>query len=475
MADVKKKNRVIFLIYALILGALIGALTWFFLWAVHFSIDFIWVWLPQTVDIIYLPLIICTAGGFLVGLCKKYFGNVPGVLSVELQELKKNKRADYKNLPGVAISSFLPLIFGGSIGPEAALVSILSGLSTWIADQIKLTAKNVKVYTEIGAAATLSAMFGSPFFGLAETFEPRQKSFFTNEENQSDQSQINQNNSNQINQNENCQDFQNENRQDFQKSNEGLSKPEKNLVYIASAFAAFFVFILLSSLFPETGIYRYEYTSLEFKEWISLLPLALFAGLFGYLYYVFGILIQKGIQPIRNKKVLLATIGGFILGFIGLFLPYTLFSGEAQISQIVSEWTTLSITVLFLTAVLKMFLTRLCFLTGWRGGHIFPIIFAGIVLGYAVSKIIPIDSTFCALICSVSATYMVLRKPAATVLVFMILAPIEYLIPLSLAVIVCSFIPFPKIFEKAEEKEINEELENKKHIQNQEIEKQTTV
>ena len=110
MRNVKKKNRLTFLIYALILGALIGALTWFFLWAVHFFIDFIWVRLPQNADIIYLPLIICTIGGFFVGLCKKYFGNVPGILSVELQEMKKNKRADYKNLPGVAISSFLPQI-----------------------------------------------------------------------------------------------------------------------------------------------------------------------------------------------------------------------------------------------------------------------------------------------------------------------------------------------------------------------------
>lgn len=162
-------------------------------------------------------------------------------------------------------------------------------------------------------------------------------------------------------------------------------------------------------------------------------------------------------------------------GFSRSFFAVYAFLGEAQISQIVSEWTALSFLVLLSTAVLKIFLTRLCFLTGWRGGHIFPIIFAGIVFGYAVSKLIPIDPTFCALICSASATYMVLRKPAATVLVFMILAPIEYLIPLSIAVIICTFIPFPKIFERAEEKEIKEELENKKRIQIQEIEKNTMV
>ncbi|MDL2261078.1 chloride channel protein [Methanimicrococcus sp. OttesenSCG-928-J09] len=486
--DVKTKNRLTFLIYALLLGAFIGAVTWLFLWVMNFCLELIWTDLPEKIDFLYLPVIVCTIGGVLVGLCKKYFGNVPGVLSIELQEIQKTKRVEYKNLPGITISAFLPLIFGGSIGPEAALVSILGGLSTWIADHIKTTAKNVKAYTEIGAAATLSAMFGSPFFGFAETFESKKKSFFSLNEEQNkpeDDDEIlgivTGPHTNTINEEQNVEKYNIKNNSNI-KSNSNienndsieiddendidqiLPKRTKSLIYFASAIVAFGVFAILSHIFPESGMYRYEYVPFGLNEWLAIVPLAIISGLFGYLYYIFGIIIRKGISPIKEKKVLLATIGGFILGLVGVFLPYTLFSGETQIAQIAAEWTTMSVIVLFLTVILKVFVSRLCFLTGWRGGHIFPIIFSGIVLGYAISKLIPIDPTFCALICSVAMTQMVLRKPVATVLVYLIICPVEYLIPLSIAAVVCCFIPFPKIFERAEEEEIAEELENKKRM-----------
>lgn len=459
--DIKTKNRLSFLIYALILGAFVGAVTWLFLWAMDFCIELIWADLPEKIDFLYLPVVICTVGGFLVGLCKKYFGNVPGVLSIELQEIQKTKRAEYKNLPAVALSSFLPLIFGGSIGPEAALVSILGGLSTWIADHIKTTAQNVKAYTEIGAAATLSAMFRSPFFGFAETFESRKKSFFSLNDLQNKPDSFDETGAESPTpKNENAAN----------EIDEILPKRTKSLIYFAAAIVAFGVFALLSHIFPESGIYRYEYVPFGLNEWLAIIPLAVISGLFGYLYYVFGIILRKGIRPVKEKKVLLATAGGFILGLVGVFLPYTLFSGEAQIAEIAAEWTTLPVAVLFLTVIFKIFVSRLCFLTGWRGGHIFPIIFSGIVLGYAFSKFIPVDPTFCALICSAAMTGMILRKPVATVLVYLIICPVEYLIPLTVATVVCCFIPFPQIFERAEEEELAEELENR----NQRLETEKT-
>lgn len=458
--NTKTRNRLTFLIYALLLGAFVGALTWLFLWAMDFMIELIWVDLPEKINWFYLPIVICMAGGVIVGLCKKYFGSVPGVLSIELEEIKKTKRVNYKNLPAVAFSSFIPLIFGGSIGPEAALVSILGGLSTWIADHIKSTAKNVKTFTEIGAAAALSAMFGSPFFGFAETFEEKKKSYFSAGDVKDESAEA------QLVKRECLTEIKDETSEQntAQNSDDVLSKRAKNLIYIAAALAAFGIFAVLSLQFPSGGIYRYEYTPYGLNEWMALLPLALVSSAVGYLYYLSGMVIRKGICSIKQKKVLLAVLGGFVLGLVSLFLPYTLFSGEAQIAQIQAEWMTLSTTVLLLTVVFKIFVSRLCFLTGWRGGHIFPIIFSGLVLGYGLSRFMPVDPTFCALICSAALTCMVLRKPAATVLVYLVICPFEYLIPLSIAALISIFMPFPKIFEKAEEEEILEELEEKKRL-----------
>lgn len=440
--DIRAKNRLTFLIYALLLGTFIGAATWLFLQAMEIGLTLIWEELPARVNCLYLPVVICTAGGILVGLCRKYFGNVPGVLSLELQQIKKTKRADYQNLPGTVISGLIPLIFGGSIGPEAALVSLLAGLSTWIADRIQSTAKNIKAYTEIGAAATLSALFGSPFFGFAETFESRKKSFFSGEDKIEQPLETPENNS------------------ESMKITADMQLPPyiKSFIYFAAALAAFGIFALLSHFFSGSGIYRYSFVPFGITEWLFLIPLAVVGSLAGYLYYAFGLLIRKGIRPIKEKKILTAALGGFFLGAIGVFLPYTLFSGEAQIAQIAAEWAALPAAVLLLTAILKIFLSRLCFLTGWRGGHIFPILFSGLVFGYAVASVIPVEPTFCALICSVALTGMVLRKPVATVLVYLILCPLEYLIPLSLAMGICCFMPFPQIFQRAEQEEREEEL-----------------
>ena len=435
---IKQKNRLIFLIYALILGAFIGLLTWIFLRSISFGTEMIWSYLPAKIDFIYLPILICMIGGVFVGLCQKYFGNVPGVLSIELEEIKKTKRVDYKNLPAVAISSFLPLIFGASAGPEAALVSIIGGLSTWIADHIKATADTVKAFTEIGAAATLGAMFGSPFFGYAKTFEERKGSNLLSTQSDKTKEIV------------------------IEMDDEIFPKNAKRIIYFAAALAGFGTFAVLSYFFPESGIYRYEYMPYGLNEWLLLLPLAVVGGLFGNLYYISGIFIRKGIQPIKNHKVLLAVAGGFVLGAVGMILPYTMFSGEAQIAEIFAEWTSLSVIVLILTAILKIFVTRFCFLTGWRGGHIFPIIFSGLVLGYAAASLLPADPTFCALVCSAAMTCMVLRKPVAIVFLFLVICPIHYLIPLGIAAFIGILMPFPKIFEHAEEEEIAEELKRMK-------------
>ena len=78
---------------------------------------------------------------------------------------------------------------------------------------------------------------------------------------------------------------------------------------------------------------------------------------------------------------------GLILGSLGIAFPFVMFAGETQTETLISTYTMLGAGYLILTGVLKVFTTPLCLRLGWRGGHFFPTIFAGICLGYGLSLI----------------------------------------------------------------------------------------
>ena len=66
---------------------------------------------------------------------------------------------------------------------------------------------------------------------------------------------------------------------------------------------------------------------------------------------------------------------------------------------------------LILTGVLKVFTTPLCLRLGWRGGHFFPTIFAGICLGYGFALLTGADPVCCLCICSAALMGAIMRQP----------------------------------------------------------------
>ncbi len=85
----------------------------------------------------YTPLILCSLGGILVGLCQRFLGDHPKNFVAALNELVDTGRLDYTQLPRGLVLATVSLIFGGSLGPEAVIVNLLGGLSTRAADYIR--------------------------------------------------------------------------------------------------------------------------------------------------------------------------------------------------------------------------------------------------------------------------------------------------------------------------------------------------
>lgn len=148
------------------LGAVVGIIVWTFLKLMSLGVEFIWHEIPEKINFPLYTLVVCTAGGLVIGLLHKFFGDYPEELEVVLGKIKTDKTYNYKKMAPMLLLALLPLLIGSSVGPEAGLTGIIVGLCYWMGDNIKSAFINVKEYSKVGLAATLSVMFRSPLFGI---------------------------------------------------------------------------------------------------------------------------------------------------------------------------------------------------------------------------------------------------------------------------------------------------------------------
>jgi H+/Cl- antiporter ClcA len=130
----------IILLSAIALGLLTGAISAGFLHIIDFGQTFIWE--SPWAEFQFYPLILCSIGGVFVGLCQKYLGDHPKDLQQSISDIKNNGRIEYKHLSKGVLAAGTSLIFGASLGPEAAIMGLIGGLTTWSADTLaKIRAK----------------------------------------------------------------------------------------------------------------------------------------------------------------------------------------------------------------------------------------------------------------------------------------------------------------------------------------------
>jgi H+/Cl- antiporter ClcA len=397
----KIKNNVLFLLYTVILGAIVGAIVWAFIRIMNLGIEFIWDYIPSNLNFPLYTLFVCVIGGLLIGVWKKKFGDYPEELSTVMGKVKNTGRYQYNNVFSTVGSALFPLLIGASVGPEAGLTGIIAGLCTWVGDKLKLYFKEVEELTQIGLSATLGTIFHSPMFGFIEPIE-------------SDKEVV-------------------------------LPRTSKIVLYFAAILSSFGVFFLLGNLFGgRTGLENLETNKIEWLQYLYAIPLAAVGIAAGYLYFIFKKLTFTLENKLKKYTVLRATAGGLLLGISGTFLPLTMFSGEHQISEVMNNTETIGAIMLIVIAVVKLLLTNICIDSGLKGGHFFPVIFCGICIGCAMSLILGIDTVFCASVVTTSLVGHTLKKPLATVLLLMIVFPVKLIPVMLFAAIAAKFIETPK-------------------------------
>ena len=398
----KFKNNALFLLYTVILGAIVGAIIWSFMRVMNLGIEFLWVWVPSQLQFPVYTVCVCTAGGLLLGLWKRRFGDYPEEHFMVMGRVRKTGRYPYGNVFSVIVSALLPLIIGASIGPEAGLISVIASLCTWVGDKLKRFRKEVQELTAIGLSATLGTIFRSPMFGFIEPIESEKDAV--------------------------------------------LPKSSKIVLYFAAILSSLGIFILLNRLVGvHTGIETLEGDKIPPENYWYALPLALIGIAAGYIYFIFKKLTETVRHLLKKFTVIRAVSGGLLLGITGTFLPLTMFSGEHQITEVMNTMENIGAWMLIVIAVIKLLLTNICIDSGLKGGHFFPVIFCGISIGCAMSILFGVNVLFSTSIVTAALVGHTLKKPLATVLLLMILFP-PRLIPIMLfAAIAAKFIPTPRI------------------------------
>jgi H+/Cl- antiporter ClcA len=125
----------------------------------------------------------------------------------------------------------------------------------------------------------------------------------------------------------------------------------------------------------------------------------------------------------RRSPIVAGVIGGFLFAVMALGNEYVLFSGQQGIQQLDTQSNA---ELLYLT-IAKWVALCLAFLTGWRGGPIFPVFLSVAALGQVLDGFldVPADIVVVAGLAGVSAVVLKGRIAAAFVLTLYV-APLTY-------------------------------------------------
>lgn len=153
------------LLLSLVVGALVGSASAFFLWSLH--------WAEDTRDSIWWIYLLLPLGGLIIGLLYHYYGSevVKGNNQL-LEEFHSPKKIiPFKMAPLVLFGTVATHFFGGSAGREGTAVQMGGAIADQFSKLFKVSKVDRKILLIIGISAGFSSVFGTPLAGTIFALE----------------------------------------------------------------------------------------------------------------------------------------------------------------------------------------------------------------------------------------------------------------------------------------------------------------
>ena len=240
--------------------------------------------------------------------------------------------------------SLLCIGVGGTLGPEAPVVTTTGTVGHRLATRWGLQPDDVRVVAITGMAAGFAVLFGAPLGGAIFALEiPHRR---------------------------------------------GLEYYEALVPAAIGAVCGYAV----STAFGGLGLE--PIWTLPIVDHIDGVDLAwaLLAGVLGAAIGVLFTMFVSVLHRVADLVPALArpTVGGVTLGLLAIATPYALTNGEFQIESLLESPP--AVRILVIAGIAKLLGAAVALVTGWRGGFIIPLFFAGFVLGWAVAGWLPIEN-----------------------------------------------------------------------------------
>ncbi len=160
---------------------------------------------------------------------------------------------------------------------------------------------------------------------------------------------------------------------------EELGEQKNHIVFVCIVFSSIASILVIEHIVGQGFILNFNLPRiLEVRHYISLLPFGIICGILASLFNYLMTLFSKLYQKINND--IFRPVPAFLLaGFMIMFFPYVLGSGDLLIGSIIKD--KFSVYMLFMLIFVKLFYTSVCSASGAVGGIFFPTFILGASIG----------------------------------------------------------------------------------------------
>jgi H+/Cl- antiporter ClcA len=382
---------------------LAGLGTLIFVVVMNIGLNLVWSWLTQEDMLPFsgtwqIPLIMTTVG-LIVGLLY-HFTNAE---EVNVFQAVQKGYLNPKPVPAALLVSLISLIGGFSVGPEVPSGMLAGGLGTWLSERRKLSDEIRKSNVLSGVVSAYGGVFTSPFAFVVMRLELPH-----------------------------------------------MQTPAYFAVITIATIAATIGFAIFYAAAGEqfAEVLRLlDLPSYTLELWHLAVAMGL-SVLGAALALIFGLTmgtIKRLVAPLENQPILRCTGAGFLLGLLGMALPFTLFLGSEELAFVTENGAAIGAALLIVLVFAKILATAGAISTGFIGGPIFPLFFVGGAAGTAVNLIFPGVPLALAVSCSMAAlTAAALPAPFMITIVVLLITglPATEAIPVILAAILAHALTF---------------------------------